>query len=198
MAFLPNVLCPSRAGQKEACVLSEEEKAAILERVAKRAGDYEERSISCSQGTVAALQEEFGLAGGTEMVRAAAFMPGVASRKETCGAVIGGLMALGLAFGRDRVHGDQGGESIEELFLARQRAWRFCEEFKKVYGSTMCGDIRPQIMGRDYNSMDPADRRQFMADRGPAKCRVLPELAARIAATIILEARIDEERTPEA
>ena len=62
----------------------------------------------------------------------------------------------------------------------------FCEEFKKEFGSTMCGDIRPKIMGRDYNSMDPADRQQFLRDDGPKKCRVPAEKAARIAASIIL------------
>jgi uncharacterized membrane protein YedE/YeeE len=34
------------------------------------------------------------LGGGDLVVRAAAFMPGLAGRRETCGAVIGGLMAL--------------------------------------------------------------------------------------------------------
>ena len=77
-------------------MLSEIEKETILARVATKAGDYEEAAVSCSQGTFAALQEEFNLGGGTEMIKAATFMPGMASRKETCGAVVGCLMALGL------------------------------------------------------------------------------------------------------
>jgi C_GCAxxG_C_C family probable redox protein len=122
-------------------------------------------------------------------MKAATFMPGMASRKETCGAVVGGLMALGLKFGRDKVKYPDSDtpEAKERLFKLRNMAWRFCEEFKKEFGSTMCGDIRPSIMGRDYNSMDPKDRQQFLADDGPRKCRVPPEKAARIAAAIILE-----------
>jgi len=50
----------------------------------------------------------------------------------------------------------------------------------------MCGDIRPMIMGRDYNSMDPADRQQFIKDDGAKKCRIPAEKAARIAASILL------------
>jgi len=113
----------------------------------------------------------------------------LASRKETCGAVIGGLMALGMKFGRDKVRYPEPAtpEGREELFKTRDKAWRFCEEFKKEFGSTMCGDIRPKIMGRDYNSMDFADREQFLKDGGPKKCRVPPEKAARIAGLIILE-----------
>ena len=164
-------------------------KEEILERVAKKAGDYEEISISCSQGTLAALQEEFSLGGGKEVVKAATFMPGIASRKETCGAVVGCLMALGLAMGRDKIRDPEPNtpEAKAETLAFREKAWRFCEEFKKEFGSTMCGDIRPKIMGRDYNSMDPKDRQQFLADGGPKKCRVPTEKAARIAASIILE-----------
>ena len=44
-------------------MLSETEKEKILDRVAKKAGDYEESAVSCSQGTLVALQEEFSLGG---------------------------------------------------------------------------------------------------------------------------------------
>lgn len=161
----------------------------FLDRIAQKAGDYEEAAVSCSQGTFAALQEGFDLGGGTAMIKAATIMPGVASRKETCGAVLGGLMALGIKFGKDKIHD---AESVTpagkaEILASRQRAWRFCEDFKREFGSTMCGDIRPIIMGRDYNSMEPIERQQFLDDGGPKKCRVVAEKAARIVASIILE-----------
>jgi C_GCAxxG_C_C family probable redox protein len=170
-------------------MLSEKEREIILDRVEKKAGDYEEVSVSCSQGTLAALQEEFGLGGGKEVIKAATFMPGVASRKETCGAVLGALMALGLKLGRDKIGNPEvkTPEGIAESIKFREKAWKFCEEFKREFGSTMCGDIRPKIMGRDYNSMDPVGRQQFLKDGGPKKCRVPAEKAARIAASIIVE-----------
>jgi len=98
-------------------------------------------------------------------------------------------MALGLVFGRDRVNNPdpKTPEAMEQVLKFREMAWRFCEEFKKVFGSTMCGDIRPRIMGRDYNSMDPIERQQFLDDDGLRKCRVPPETAARIAASILLD-----------
>ena len=161
----------------------------ILDRVAKKAGDYEEVSVSCSQGTLEALKEEFELSAGEDVIKAATFMPGIAGRRETCGAVIGGLMALGLAFGTDKIRNPEPStpEEKEKMYECREKAWRFCEEFKKEFGSTMCGDIRPQIMGREYNPMDPKERQQFLDDGGAKKCRVPPEKAARIAASIILE-----------
>ena len=170
-------------------MLSEGSKEEILDRAAKRAGDYEELSINCAQGTLAALQEEFNLGGGKDILKAATFMPGLVSRKETCGAVIGGLMALGLAFGRDKLYDPdyRTPEGMEKSWKNKRRVWRFCEEFKKEFGSTMCGDIRPKIMGREYNTMEPEEVKQFLEDGGTKKCRVPPEKAAQIAAEIILE-----------
>jgi C_GCAxxG_C_C family probable redox protein len=175
--------------QREIRMVSKREKEKVFHRVVKKAGDYEEISISCAQGTLAALQEEFGLGGTREVIKAATFMPGIASRKETCGALAGGLMALGLKFGKDKISNPEPDtpEGRAETIKFRLKAWRFCEEFKKEFGSTMCGDIRPRIMGRDYNSLDPKDRQQFLADGGPKKCRVPAEKAARIAAGIMME-----------
>ncbi len=160
-----------------------------IARASTKAGDYEEMSVNCAQGTLTALQEEFELEGGKELVKAATFFPGVMARKETCGALLGGLMAMGLAYGRDKLHDPAWStpEANEQMFHYRQKVWRFCEAFKDEYGSTMCGVIRPHIMGRDYDTMDPAERKQFLEDGGRKKCRQPCETAARIAAEILLE-----------
>jgi len=66
-------------------MLSEIERSQIIDRVVKKAGDYEEESISCAQGTMAALQEEFDLPGGTDLlVKATTFMPGLAKGGVNC------------------------------------------------------------------------------------------------------------------
>ena len=161
---------------------------AIINRVKKKAGDYEELLVNCAQGTLQALQEEFNLGSGS-VLKAACWTPGLASRKETCGALIGGLMALGLAFGSDKLCDprQQSPEERERYWKNKRRAWKFCQEFKKEFGSTMCGDIRPKIMGREYDTMDIAQLNQFLEDGGPEKCRIPSEKAAQIAAEIILE-----------
>ncbi|MCR4440748.1 MAG: C-GCAxxG-C-C family (seleno)protein [Peptococcaceae bacterium] len=160
-----------------------------IRRVSQKAGDYEELSGNCAQGTLAALQEEFGLPGGQELLKAAAFFPGVASHKETCGALLGGLMALGLAYGRENIFDPMGDtpEAIEKYNECRLKAYRYYEAFKEEFGSTMCGVIRPLLMGRDYDTIIPEERKQFIKDGGRKKCRVPPETAARIAAQFLLE-----------
>jgi C_GCAxxG_C_C family probable redox protein len=160
-----------------------------IEKVSQKAGDYEELSINCAQGTIAALAEEFGFSAVPELIKAASFFPGVSQRKETCGAVLGGLMACGMALGRDKLYDPSWStpEALEEWMRRREVARTFCERFKKRWGSTMCGEIRPKVMGRDYDTMTPEGRKQFMADGGPKKCRVPAEFAARLVAELLLE-----------
>jgi C_GCAxxG_C_C family probable redox protein len=168
---------------------SDTQRQARLERVAEKAGDYEEVAISCAQGTLVALTEEFGLPGGDDMVKAMSFMPGMASRDETCGALVAGLAILGLVMGRGKLSDPEYNtpQGKAAFFKSRELAYRFCEEFKQQMGSTMCGDIRKKLFGRTYNTFIPAEFEQLVADGAQKKCRVPPETAARIAAAIILE-----------
>lgn len=170
-------------------MVSDGNKQERIERVSKKAGDYEEMSVNCAQGTIGALMEEFDLPGGKELLKAASFFPGVDFRGETCGAVLGGLMALALVYGRDKLFDPAWAtpEAGEELLRNRTIAWNFCEKFKQRWGSTMCSVIRPAIMGRDYNTMIREERLQFIADGGPKMCRIPPEFAARLVAEILLE-----------
>jgi len=173
--------------RKEPRMPSQSPKEEVLSRVVHNAGDYEEVSISCAQGTLAALQEEFNLGDGATL-KAATFMPGLASRGGTCGALIAGLMALGMAFGRERLDDPEwAGLQAEKLLRQKMKARRFCERFEAELGSTQCNVLRPKIMGRDYNTWDPKDAQQFIADGGLKKCRLPAETAARIAAELILE-----------
>jgi C_GCAxxG_C_C family probable redox protein len=184
-------LCPANGFTKGgySIVSSEDTRQKRIERVSTKAGDYEVESRNCAQGTLAALCEEFGLAGGGEALKAASFMPGVASSRETCGAVLGAVMAFGLAYGRDHLSDPEWTtpEAGQQWHETRVKVNSFCEAFRAEFGSLMCSVIRPAIMGRDYNPLDPEDRRQFALDGGVEKCRLPPEVAARIAATMLLE-----------
>ena len=163
-----------------------------IQRASVKAGDYEEESRNCAQGTLAALMEEFGLTGGEDVLKAASFMPGVASSRETCGALLGGLMALGLVYGRGQLSNPEWKKpgADEEWQKVRRKMNAYCEAFKAEFGTISCSVIRPALMGRDYDPLDPEDRKQFVADGGIQMCRFPPKVAARLAATLLLE---DEE-----
>ncbi len=153
----------------------------ILDRVERAAGDYLEAYGSCAQGTLRALQEEFAL-GNAEVLKAATAMPGIALRGETCGAVIGPVMALGLAFGRDKP------EDYEAFLRTLRAAHSFCRRFEEEFGSCMCAGVQERLFGRYYDLTDPVQMEEFAAAGAVQKCRIPAGKAVRIAAQIILDA----------
>ena len=57
---------------------------------------------NCAQTSFAILNEEHDL-DGDQILKALTPFPGIALRGETCGAVTGSLMALGLVYGRENL-----------------------------------------------------------------------------------------------
>lgn len=154
----------------------------ILSRLEQKAGDYEELFGSCAQGTLLALQEEFSL-GNAQTLRAATAMPGIALRGETCGAVIGAIMALGIALGREK----------PDDFAAVQRTTKasrkLCRQFEEQFGSCNCRDVQHNIFGRSFNLTDASDQAEFVKADAIKKCRAPAAKAARIAGELILDGR---------
>jgi C_GCAxxG_C_C family probable redox protein len=138
----------------------------------------------CAQASFLALEEAFGLDGGP-IVKALTPIPGIAERGETCGAVIGSLMALGLVFGRDNIED----WAAWRASLVPSRA--FCARFEQEFGSTMCGDLLEKFFGKRYNLADPIDLAEYQSAKpGPTQiCGGIVRKAARIATEIILDAK---------
>ncbi len=156
---------------------------ASLDALEKKAGDYEELFASCSQGTLLALQEHFNL-GNPEVLKAATAMPGIALRGDTCGAVVAGIMALGLAFGRESA-GD-----LAAVSRTTAAARKLCKRFEAELGSCNCRDVQHHIFGRSFNLTDPKEGMEFVKANAIKKCRLPAERAARIAGELILEGRL--------
>ncbi len=154
----------------------------VLDRLERQALEYLKTYGSCAQSTLRALQEEFGL-GGAEALKAATAMPGVALRGETCGAVIGPIMAFGLAFGRENP------EETEAFLRTLQTAHRYCREFEEEFGSCMCADVQEHLFGRSFDLTDPQQLQEFAAAGASEKCGIPVGTAVRIAGRMILEAR---------
>ena len=64
-----------------------------LQRLEQKVKEYLRISGNCAQTSFLALQEQFGLEDGS-ILKALTVFPGIALRGETCGAVVGCLMAL--------------------------------------------------------------------------------------------------------
>ena len=152
----------------------------ILDRLEKKAGDYEELFGSCAQGTLLALQEEFSV-GNSQTLKAATAMPGIALRGETCGAVMGAIMALGIAMGREKP------DDFSAVGRTTKAARRLCRRFEEQFGSCNCRDVQHHIFGRSFNLADAGDQLEFVKSDAAKKCRAPASKAARIAGELILD-----------
>lgn len=99
---------------------------------------------------------------------------GLAAPTETCGAVIGALMGIGLGFGSSNF------EDLESYQTAREVSEQFVERFTARFGSTRCYEIQETTVG--WRCDDPSRVAEWRAAEGPIGCAE----AARIAADIIL------------
>ncbi len=154
----------------------------VLNKVAQRAQQVLLQSGNCAQTAFLVLEEQFELEGG-RILKALTPFPGIALRGETCGAVIGSLMAIGLVFGRDSI------DDMPGYLRSLPPARKFCRQFEKEHGSTACSSILEGKLGRKYNLANPVDSAAYLAAGGPAKCAEVVASAVRIAAEIILGRR---------
>lgn len=134
----------------------------------------------CAQVCFAALDEHFALGGG-ETLKALTPLPGIALRGETCGAVVGSLLALGLVFGRARLD-DQAG-----FMQAVPPAREFCRRFEENVGGTRCADILERNLGRSFDLSRQADFAAYCDCGGLESCSAVVRTGVRLAGTIILE-----------
>lgn len=121
---------------------------------------------NCAQASFAILQDHYGLEGG-EIIRALSPFPGVGLQGDTCGAVTGSLMAIGLMFGRGE------GEEYSKFLDVASMARDFCNRFEEGLGSTKCGDIHELHLGRRFNLADPDEFEEFRATVGGLCTRVV-------------------------
>lgn len=87
------------------------------------------QGFNCAQSILSAFAAEAGLSDEIALRMAAPFGGGIARQGETCGAVTGALMALGL------LHGDAGREKTYHL------AQEFLQTFRERHGSIQCHDL---------------------------------------------------------
>jgi len=160
---------------------------------AKKNAHENDRHSGCSQGVLLSLQEEFAI-GNDDVFKAATVLSGgVARHGETCGALIGALMALGLVVGREKMEDTEAYR--ESMKPSGELIERFKEELKKQFGfegdldGTLCKQIHEKIYGRAFDMMDPDDYQAFLAagGHGDQGCLKVCGVAAQVGAEKILE-----------
>jgi C_GCAxxG_C_C family probable redox protein len=158
----------------------QQSREALLNSVEHLADAHVRRCHHCAQASFLALDDVFGF-NEPGILKALTPLPGIAERGETCGAVVGSLMALGLVYGRDEI--DDWASWRGSLVPARD----FCDRFKAEFGSTMCGDIVERLTGHRLNLYDPSDLRRFQVAGATELTSRVVRKAVRVAAELILD-----------
>ncbi|OGD58340.1 hypothetical protein A3K78_09785 [Candidatus Bathyarchaeota archaeon RBG_13_52_12] len=164
---------------------------ALIKEIRRRAHFYD-RYSGCSQAVLLALQEGLAI-GNTESFSAATVLSGGVSRRgETCGALLGALMALGLVDGRSRMYDTpvyaaaciEGDEIANEFQRRVETEFNFKEPLK----TTLCRDIQWGIYGRSFDLRDNEQRNNFYAygGHGDNGCLKVCGIAAEVAAERLL------------
>ena len=155
-------------------------KEEILRQLDEKAREYLRVSGNCAQSSFAALSEQFEL-GDSVTLKALTPFPGIALRGETCGIVVGSLLALGIVYGRDKL------DDWEGYLRSLRPCRRFCRAFAQEFSGTMCDDVTKSLCGRTFNLADPAEAEEWRRSGVADKCSDVVARGCRIAAEIIME-----------
>jgi C_GCAxxG_C_C family probable redox protein len=158
------------------------DKNMILDRVQKRAEEYNYILKNCAQGTALALLEEFGL-GNLQIVKALSNFPGIGGTGEMCGAVTGSLIAFGLYFAPDDIL------DCEAKGATMVNAQKFMALFKDKVGYLHCSEIQENVIfGKNMApGASEENMKAFAEAKGFEKCGLAPGFGARLAAEFMVD-----------
>jgi C_GCAxxG_C_C family probable redox protein len=173
--------------------LSEDAKLALLDRVEQKAALYMDKYSGCGQCSLRALMEEMGLPGDATVLKAACFTNlGIALTQNICGALLGCIMAMGLASGRedlsDTIYPEP--REIDEIYHLPRSLMvirGFYHRFVQEFGSCSCRDLQIRIFGRNFETIILEEEEKFRLAGGHKACVGLVSKSARIAAETILQ-----------
>lgn len=110
---------------------------------------------------------------------------GIAGTRNECGALVGGVMAIGMGM----VGYDPSTKNPDARKPVMSAAKTFFRWFEKEVGHASCYDIRDANLGRFFDQADPVENQKYIEAGGNEMCAGLVGKAARKAAEMILEFR---------
>lgn len=159
--------------------MSREQVMALLDL---KVDHYMQTTHHCAQSSFMALRDVFGLEDGA-IVTALTVIPGIAEKGETCGAIVGPLMAFGLTFAA----GPPGDRAAYDRALIP--AGNFYDRVVEAEGSAACADLLESNLGQRFNLRTAEGLKAYRMADGPAMCTAIVRNTVRIAAGIILDER---------
>lgn len=128
----------------------------------EKALQYELDYGCCPQCVLATVQETVGIVD-DQLIKASHGLSGggALTGQGTCGALTGGLLALGAKRGRDRDKLDKG-----KCMNNFQKSKTLVEKFREEFGGVTCEELQQNFTGRQYNLWDAKEYQSFDEARG--------------------------------
>ncbi len=105
-----------------------------MDKVDRAVSSFKE-GFNCSQSVLSTFSKPFGLNHEVALKIAQAFGGGMARMGQTCGAVTGAFMVIGLKYGKVEAEDEEAKEITYEVVR------EFVKKFKSLHGSILCKDI---------------------------------------------------------
>jgi len=157
----------------------------ILNEVYKKAFKYEAELGSCPQCVLAALYETLDISDPKTIMAVDSLAGGTSlSTEGTCGALIGGLVAISSIVGRNYNDFKKG----KRKRLVFKYSKKLYDKFIEEYGSPLCKEVHKKIFGRAFNLLDKDDYKNFEKSGAHIdKCTDVSGKVARWTAEIIID-----------
>ncbi len=155
----------------------------LLDKIEKAAHDYERDFHGCSRCVLKPLQDYLGLGDDASLKASTTLAAGVAMRGETCGALIGGLLAVGIVTANENL------KDVDALTSSLASGFRLAKKIEREFGTTNCTKIQTDRLGRFYSLADPEQYKAFIEAGGYRECPKVVGKIARMTAEFILDYR---------
>ena len=105
------------------------------QEVISKAVSYFDEGYACSQSVLLAFSERFDLDDRTAKLISSTFGGGMGRLRQTCGAVTGGFMVLGLVFGNENP------KDMETKLDAYRKVRILDQQVREIHGTTLCKEL---------------------------------------------------------
>ncbi len=153
----------------------------LLNKIEETAHDYEKEFHGCSRCVFKALQDYLDLGDGASLKASTPLAAGIAMRGETCGAFIGGLLAVGIVTAKEDL------KDSNALNNSLAAGFRLARKVEKEFGTTNCTKIQTDRLGKFYSLADPEQYKAFIEAGGYVECPKVVAKIARMTADFILD-----------
>jgi len=108
-----------------------------------KALNFFDEGYACSQSVLLAFADQFKLDETTAKLISSTFGGGMGRLREKCGAVIGGFMVLGLAYGNTDP------KDMDTKLAAYDKVQEVNRQFETIHGTTICAELLNRYASED-------------------------------------------------